>query len=184
VGGGNPTHDLNDILDELIKPGEKSASSQPPSPRYRTGAGLAQSQGNSGTDVLSGLRWSRDRGKVEVSKMINPKPAPPTQASVSEAVHAVVAASDVPQPPLRLGPSVGRSVAVEPERGIDLGRAFRNLDINCARNTVKGDFMRQRFHERPGLKRKRLRSVRWRRRFKEGFRAMVGKVEEMRKSGW
>lgn len=184
VGGGNPTNDLNDVLNELLKPGERSPSSQQPSPRYRTGAGLAQSQGNSGTDVLSAIRWNRERGGVEVSKMINPKPAPSAQASASEAVHATAAASDVPQPTLRLGPSVGRSVAVEPERGIDLGRAFRNLDINCARNTVKGDFMRQRFHERPGLKRKRLRSTRWRRRFKEGFRAMVGKVEEMRRSGW
>lgn len=176
--------ELNDILDEFVKPREQSAPSQPPSPRYRPGAGLGQSQGNSATDILGAFRGSRERGKVDASKMIDPKPAPSSQVSASEAVHAGLTAPTVEQPQLRLGPSVGRTVSVEPERGIDLGRAFRNLDINCARNTVKGDFMRQRFHERPGLKRKRLRSTRWRKRFKEGFRAMVSKVEEMRRSGW
>ena len=183
VGGGYPTNDLNNILDELIKPSDQSASSRPPSPRYGPAVGSAQSQGSSATDVLSALHGSRGRGGVEVAKMLDPKPAPPSQASVSERVHAAVTAP-VPQPQLRLGPSVGRSVTVEPEKGVDLGRAFRSLDMNCARNTVKGDFMRQRFHERPGLKRKRLRSTRWRKRFKEGFRAMVSKVEEMRRSGW
>lgn len=186
VGGGYPTNDLNAILDEFIKPSEQSASPSPrPSPRYREAGGSAQSTGNSATDVLSAFRGSRnERGRVEVSKMIDPKPAPTAQASASEAVHADVTASDVPQPQLRLGPSVGRSVSVETERGIDLGRALRNLDMNCARNLVRGDFMRQRFHERPGLKRKRLYSSRWRKRFKEGFRAMVDKVEQMRRSGW
>lgn len=181
--GGDQTSDLDAILDELVTTRANSASSQPPSLRSRTDARLAQSAGNSATDVLSRLREPRGRGRVEVSKMIDPKPTASAQASVSEAVHAEVTAR-VPQPPLRLGPSVGRSVTVEPGRGTDLGRAFRNLDINCMRNTVKGDFMRQRFHERPGLKRKRLRSARWRKRFKAGFRAMVSKVEEMRRSGW
>jgi hypothetical protein len=65
-------------------------------------------------------------------------------------------------------------------KGVDLGRGFRVLEINCQRNQERGDFMRQRFHERPGLKRKRLHSLRWRKRFKEGFRAVGegGRYEE------
>ena len=44
--------------------------------------------------------------------------------------------------------------------------------------------MRQRFHEREGLKRKRLRNERWRRRFKEGFQRAVGRVVGMKRQGW
>lgn len=88
--------------------------------------------------------------------------------------------------PLRfkLGPSVGRMVHVDENRGIDVGRAFRTLEIQCARNKVKQDFNRQRFHERPGLKRKRLKSSKWRAVFKEGFKGMVRQVVAMRRQGW
>ncbi|KAL8801722.1 MAG: hypothetical protein Q9182_004261 [Xanthomendoza sp. 2 TL-2023] len=81
-------------------------------------------------------------------------------------------------------PSLGRSVEVMPERGVDLGRALRSLDINCAYNNVRNDSHSQRFYERPGLKRKRLRSVRWRKNFKTGFKAIVSKVKAMRRKGW
>ncbi|KAL8991916.1 MAG: hypothetical protein Q9169_007538 [Polycauliona sp. 2 TL-2023] len=81
-------------------------------------------------------------------------------------------------------PSLGRTVEVMPERGLDLGRALRSLEINCAVNNVRGDAQTQRFHERPGAKRKRLHSVRWRRNFKIGFKAVVGKVKAMRRQGW
>ena len=70
------------------------------------------------------------------------------------------------------------------KKGMDVGRAFRALEIACARNKVRADFNRQRFHERPGLKRKRLKSERWRRTFKEGFRGMVKAVNAMKKKGW
>lgn len=69
-------------------------------------------------------------------------------------------------------------------RGMDVGRAFRQLEILCARNSVRRDFMRQRFHERPGLKRKRLKSERWRKNFKANFKGIVGVVQKMRKQGW
>ncbi|KAL8785657.1 MAG: hypothetical protein Q9213_003216 [Squamulea squamosa] len=81
-------------------------------------------------------------------------------------------------------PSLGRAVEVMPKRGLDLGRALRSLEINCAVNNVRGDAQTQRFHERPGAKRKRLHSLRWRRRFKIGFKAVVGKVKAMRRKGW
>ncbi|KAI4274040.1 MAG: hypothetical protein LQ337_004216 [Flavoplaca oasis] len=81
-------------------------------------------------------------------------------------------------------PSLGRTIEVMPERGLDLGRALRSLEVNCAINNVRGDAQQQRFHERPGMKRKRLHSLRWRRNFKIGFRAVIGKVKAMRRKGW
>ncbi|TKA67281.1 hypothetical protein B0A49_09238 [Cryomyces minteri] len=89
-----------------------------------------------------------------------------------------------PRAPMRLGPSVGRSIPLNTQGGMDLGRALRMLDILCAKNKVRADFGRQRFHERGGLKRKRLHSERWRRRFKAGFTAVVKRVEELRRKGW
>lgn len=87
-------------------------------------------------------------------------------------------------PVMKLGPSLGRTVEVNPARGMDVGRAFRTLEMQCARNSVKRDFMMQRFHERPGLKRKRLKSVRWRRNFKKNFQATVALVQKMTRQGW
>ncbi|GAB7346415.1 hypothetical protein MBLNU457_5112t1 [Dothideomycetes sp. NU457] len=91
-----------------------------------------------------------------------------------------------PVKPLRvkLGPSLGRMIHVDEQKGIDVGRAFRMLEIQVARNKVKADFNRQRFHERPGMKRKRLKSVKWRAAFKEGFKGMVSQVVAMRRQGW
>lgn len=88
------------------------------------------------------------------------------------------------RPPVRLDAFVGRSEEVDPSKGLDLGRALRKMEVKLALNNVRLDFQRQRFHERAGLKRKRLKSVRWRRRFKEGFRAVVAKVQDMRRKGW
>lgn len=68
--------------------------------------------------------------------------------------------------------------------GTDFGKALRNLEILCAVNGVRKDQQRQRYHERPGMKRKRLERERWRKFFKEGFRAAVGRVKEMRRKGW
>ena len=87
-------------------------------------------------------------------------------------------------PPVRLDAFVGRSEDVNPLKGMDLGTAIRKMEIKCAYNNVKKDFMKQRFHERQGVKRKRLKSERWRKRFKVGFKAVVLKVKKMRKQGW
>ncbi|EME44145.1 hypothetical protein DOTSEDRAFT_88392 [Dothistroma septosporum NZE10] len=87
-------------------------------------------------------------------------------------------------PRMKLGPSSGRTVTVNAARGMDVGRAFRTLEMQCARNSVKRDFMMQRFHERPGMKRKRLKSVRWRRNFKANFKKTVAMVQKMTKQGW
>lgn len=85
---------------------------------------------------------------------------------------------------VRSRPAVGRTIEVNPDRGVDVGRALKSLEVACAVNKVRQDQSRQRFHERPGMKRKRLESERWRKMFKESFRATVMRVKEMRRKGW
>lgn len=87
-----------------------------------------------------------------------------------------------PDPPKRLDAFVGRSVEVMDRSG--LATALKVLEINLARNGVKRDARMQKYHERAGLKRKRLRMERWRKRFRDGFKATVQKVSKMRKMGW
>lgn len=86
--------------------------------------------------------------------------------------------------PMKLGPTLGKTVYVDNQRGFDVARAFKSMEIQVGRNAVRRDAARQRFHERPGKKRKRLHSERWRRRFKAGFKATVKRVLKMRKQGW
>lgn len=83
---------------------------------------------------------------------------------------------------MRLTPKTGRTVNIG--AGIDIGRGFRLLEQSCARNKVRSDFTKQRFHERGGLKRKRLRRERWRRRFMDGFKSTIARVKEMKRQGW
>lgn len=87
-------------------------------------------------------------------------------------------------PPMRLNASTGRTVMINQNGGVDLGRGFTLLAQNVARNKIRAEFNKQRFHERPGLKRKRLRSERWRKRFMVGFKAAVGRVKILKRQGW
>lgn len=86
------------------------------------------------------------------------------------------------RPPMRLVPRTGRTVHVT--KNVDVARSFKLLAIQTAQNRLRQDFQYQRFHERPGLKRKRLKSERWQKRFKRGFKACVSKVKELTKQGW
>ncbi|WQF85552.1 Putative small ribosomal subunit protein bS21 [Colletotrichum destructivum] len=86
------------------------------------------------------------------------------------------------EPPLRTRPSTGRTIHLG--GNIDLPRALKNLDYQCRKNKLKRQWHSQRFHERPGKKRKRLVSERWRARFKEGFQATVQRVQELKNQGW
>lgn len=86
--------------------------------------------------------------------------------------------------PIVLPPNVGRLVEVDEKRNMDVGRAFRTMEILCNKNKVKRTFAQQRFHERPGLKRKRLKNERWIRRFRENFKGTVQLVQKMKKQGW
>jgi hypothetical protein len=84
----------------------------------------------------------------------------------------------------RLNPTYGRTVDLDASRGRDIVRGIGMLGSLMARNKVKSDFNKQRFHERGGLKRKRLNSERWRARFKQGFRDVTGRVMELTRKGW
>ncbi|KAI5777782.1 hypothetical protein EDC01DRAFT_676985 [Geopyxis carbonaria] len=79
----------------------------------------------------------------------------------------------------KMGPTAGRSVPVT----VDLRQAFMRLRSVISQNRVRQDFQKQRFHETAGNKRKRLRSERHRRRFKEGFKRMVNVAMQMKKMG-
>ena len=87
-----------------------------------------------------------------------------------------------PPPDLRLRPSTGRTIHVQGH--VDVARSLQLLGMLVRRNKLPQTVRAQRFHERPGLKRKRLRSERWRARFKEGFKATVKRVKDLTKQGW
>ena len=117
--------------------------------------------------------------------MLDPSPSPANKSEVKDMMNDIASVITVPpstRAPLRLNPTTGRSVTVG--QSIDVGRGFRLLEQSCARNRVRADFNKQRFHERGGLKRKRLRRERWRKRFMEGFKATVGRVKQLKNQGW
>ncbi|PLB39413.1 mitochondrial 37S ribosomal protein bS21m [Aspergillus candidus] len=85
---------------------------------------------------------------------------------------------------LKLGPTLGRQVFVEPERGVHLPTALRLLGHTLHQNRVRQQSNRQRFHVRRGQLRKNQRMERWRRLFRFSFKQTVGKIQRMRDQGW
>ena len=182
------TESISSLLESHMDPANKASS------KSRSGDVLksyAPRKGSSADDFFN-VMSSRSNGpsqraptaysRMDISQMMDPG----FNSSGFGVPKSTGPPPIVPDKPfnLKLGPTIGRTSPVDPSRGVDIARAFRNLDALCARNKVRADFNAQRFHERPGLKRKRLRRVRWRRRFKEGFRAIVAKVHKMKKQGW
>ncbi|KAL6851351.1 hypothetical protein ACO1O0_008479 [Amphichorda felina] len=95
----------------------------------------------------------------------------------------------VNQPRVRTAAVTGRTVFLGGEgwvRGAAHSpeHAFVMLNRLLREGRVKELWHRQRFHERPGLRRKRLKMVRWRKRFKGGFKATAARVCELKKQGW
>lgn len=88
---------------------------------------------------------------------------------------------------LRLRPVIGRTIDLTTARdpaNRDLARGLQQLETDCRANGVRRDVNRQRAHERPGLRRKRLKSERYGRRFKAGFVATADRVKKLAKQGW
>lgn len=88
---------------------------------------------------------------------------------------------------LRLRPVVGRTIdfdTVKDARGTHLGPGLMRLNAMCRNNSVKQESNRQKFHERPGMKRKRQKTERWVKRFRVGFQATCKRVSELAKQGW
>lgn len=163
--------------------------------------GILGREGNSATDSLAAFKEYQDR--IPARKLWYALGASASDSNIGQAarsddddsVSRLYGIPPAPQPPvdyerrlelppLRLGPSLGRSVTIERAGGMDLARGLNLLKAKINQNQIKSDHIRQRFHERPGLKRKRLRSQRWRKKFMMGFRAMVRQVQHMRRQGW
>ncbi|PKX98793.1 mitochondrial 37S ribosomal protein bS21m [Aspergillus novofumigatus IBT 16806] len=108
--------------------------------------------------------------------------------SLSRAVSMAPETDSYKQPlrrvELKLGPTLGRQVHVEPEKGVDLTTALRVLQGNIATNKVRAQWHAQKFHVRRGQMRKNLRMERWRKLFKFSFKETVNKIQRMRAQGW
>ncbi|KAI0508789.1 hypothetical protein F5B22DRAFT_384520 [Xylaria bambusicola] len=87
-----------------------------------------------------------------------------------------------PRAQIRLVPRTGRTVYVG--SNVDIARSFKLLAVQVGQNKIRRDFQQQKFHERPGKKRKRLASERWRTRFRIGFKATISRVRELTAQGW
>jgi small subunit ribosomal protein MRP21 len=140
------------------------------------------------TQRLFGADWSPSSGGMQRRKPLDLN----EMAMPDDGLPGLynTAASPVPEIPEseknypRLTPSYGRKVELDPTRGRDLVRGINMLGSLMSRNKVRADFMKQRYHERPGLKRKRLKTERWRARFKVGFQAVTARVTELTRKGW
>ena len=143
-------------------------------------------------DILTGFNAGRkergpnsplnQRKSINLDRMLSPDVSNTDLKDVISNLTSSVTAPVAPKPALRLNARTGRSVVVA--GGVDIGRSFNLLGMSCARNKVRSDFNRQRFHERGGMKRKRLKRERWQKKFMNGFRATVSRVKEMKRQGW
>jgi small subunit ribosomal protein MRP21 len=151
---------------------------------------LRMNGGSSADDILQSINRtfsspsSSSSGGIDISRMQDPLKGnrPESAADLMSAINRAVALPKRERIPIRLSPSTGKTVKID--GNIDVARAFKLMEQTCGRNKVRRDFNYQRFHERRGLKKKRLRAERWRRRFMEGFRATVGRVKKLRRQGW
>ncbi len=160
-------------------------------PRTNTGYGIlspekerAMNGGTSASDLLRTLNSTRSSSStVDINRMNFGPLAPIGKNTSKDIMDGVTAIPKAARKPILLNPSTGRSVTIG-STGIDVAKGFRLMEMSCARNKVKNDFMRQRFHERGGLKRKRLRRERWRVRFLDGFKSTVARVKQLKNQGW
>ncbi|KAK2774159.1 hypothetical protein CKAH01_13253 [Colletotrichum kahawae] len=83
---------------------------------------------------------------------------------------------------LRTRPQTGRTIHVTGSR--DFSAAMKALEVQTKKNRIKTLWHAQKFHERPGMRRKRLKRERSVKRFKEGFVATVRRVQELTNQGW
>ena len=93
------------------------------------------------------------------------------------------------QPRVHTAAVTGRTVFLEgggyiPGAAHSPMHAFTMLRRVLKEGQIKTLYHRQRFHERPGLRRKRLKMERWRKRFKNGFKATTVRVAELKRQGW
>ncbi|KAK0123454.1 hypothetical protein ONS96_010438 [Cadophora gregata f. sp. sojae] len=139
--------------------------------------------GSSASDLLATLVKSRSPSTMDINRMQDINPLRRSGLGTSQSISDSLGVYKPPRKPLLLNASTGRSVTIG-HSGIDVAKGFRLMENSCARNKVKRESMKQRFHERGGLKRKRLRRERWRTRFMEGFKATISRVKQLKHQGW
>lgn len=121
-------------------------------------------------------------GYVDIAKLLD--------THAAEYARSVNRTTDpLSQPRVRCAPVTGRTIFLEGnmrQQGSanNPEHAFALLRRTVSNGQIKTLWHRQRFHERPGLRRKRLKSERWRKRFKHGFQATTTRVRELTKQGW
>lgn len=194
-------HDLvpgaSDRLNFLRRPAQSSPQgnmgAQPPSPgAARTSVDEMLANFRNSPRTTSTPYRAGDKSSADLTLMNRPGPYSPLTGPEASAKslaetrrrYETALTKAMASPGFRLGPGLGRTVSVDTTRGMDVARAFQMVNVKCAANSVKQDMQAQRFHERPGMRKKRLVSQRWRRRFKEAFKATVRRVEDMRRKGW
>lgn len=142
-------------------------------------------KGSSAVDILNSMKtFSNPASKpgIDLSRMRNPV-APNRPESATDMMSAITTMLPKAEKiPIRLSPSTGRSIAIQ--GNVDVAKGFRLMERNCSQNSVKKDSQSQRYHERRGMKKKRLVRQRWRGRFMEGFKATVARVKKLRRQGW
>ncbi|RNJ60230.1 hypothetical protein D7B24_009262 [Verticillium nonalfalfae] len=148
-----------------------SAVPRPPSSTPRPAGGFAPATAASKSAASDHVYDATSTDTLDLSKII-----------AAESDDFLRSHYSAPKPELRLKPVLGRTFHCTPRR--DMAGALAVLGSAMRANNTKKLARLQKRHERPGLKRKRLRSERWRARFKIGFAATVSRVQELRNQGW
>ncbi|KAK4465887.1 hypothetical protein QBC42DRAFT_260615 [Cladorrhinum samala] len=149
-----------------------------PRSQQNSPAGAARSP-LTGSDLLASIRSDVDRSTSNLAQGGGGGPA--TGMALFQ-ISDFYKKHNMSHVEMRLRPSTGRTVSVH--GAMDVARAFKVLEGHCRANNIKSESRQQKFHERPALKRKRLRRERWRDRFGAGFRATISRVMELRGQGW
>ncbi|KAI9693084.1 MAG: hypothetical protein M1822_005079 [Bathelium mastoideum] len=169
---------IDALFDDVLPLGRSSSSNRVSDFQPQIGSSHMDVESALGTNLsrLGAARQADRRDGVEADRMLLPERKRSRDAAPPRVKLEPVR--------MRLGPQLGRTIEIDPRKNIDPAKGFRRLAALCARNSIRSDFNKQRFHERPGLKRKRLHSERYRKRFKVAFTATVARVKEMKRKGW
>ncbi|KAL2204622.1 hypothetical protein CC79DRAFT_914588 [Sarocladium strictum] len=133
----------------------------------------------------------------DATRRDNSAPGPKRSTSIDflsmldtrNSIHSQISVLDpLERPKVRAAIATGRTVFVKnftgPNAASSAPVAINVLNKLVAQQGVRAKFNYQRFHERRGMKKKRLKMVRWRKQFKAGFRATVKRVMELKRQGW
>lgn len=164
---------ISDLLENTLSSGSRSRNRRRGSLSQRSSLSVVQEAYGKQDYIAGGMVMPPEHGSPETTvsasyKMANVINDLQSQPRASRTIHS--------------HPSLGR--AFEIQTRTDLARGLFQLSKLVRQNKVKHDQKMQRFHERPGVRRKRLQRERWRARFKENFHNAVEKIKTMKRMGW